>query len=123
MTPVSDPVHRRPTRQWLGLLTVVGVNLVLGVPAIVPVWLASVYLTQWPLDALGLTTREPTENDGFVVVLVVILPVVGFAVLAWFLLGLGLRRLVDLARTPWFWPVSALAVLAPSAVLMLDSLF
>ena len=48
--------------------------------------------------------------------------VVALGVVAWFFVGLWLRPRVDPMNGPWFWPVSALAVLAPTAVLILVSL-
>ena len=122
MTPESDPIHRGPSRDPRGLLAVVGVNLTLGIPGVVPVWLASVYLAQWPLDALGFTTREPTENDGVVVAFVVVLPVVILGALVWFLIGRWLWRRVHAVGARWFWLVSVLAVLFPSVALVLASL-
>jgi hypothetical protein len=98
---------------------VVGVNFALGVPAVVPVWLAWYYLTQWPLVALGITMQEPTENDGVAIASAVILPVVGFAVLVWFLVGLLLRRRVRHMGALQFWLASFLAVITPTAALIL----
>ena len=122
VTSVSDPVRRGGSRGWRKVGTVVVVNLVLGVPAVVPVWLAWFYLTVWPLAALGVTTGEPTENDGVLVASVVVLPIVALGVFAWFFMGLWLRRRVDAVKAHWFWPVSILAVLVPTAVLILVSL-
>ena len=106
----------------VGVGAVVGVNVILGVPAVVPVWLAWFYLTQWPLAAIGPTTQDASQDDGVVIASVVVLPVVALGVVAWFFVGLWLRPRVDPMNGPWFWPVSALAVLAPTAVLILVSL-
>lgn len=122
MTSVSDPVRRGPNRRWWRVGAVVGVNVILGVPAVVPVWLAWFYLTQWPLAAIGLTTQDASQDDGVVIASVVVLPVVALGVVAWFFVGLWLRPRVDPMKVPWFWPVSALAVLVPTAVLILVSL-
>lgn len=61
MTPITG-VNTGGMRKWLP--TAVGVNLVLGIPGVVPVWLLSYFAVNWPLAAVGWTQREPTENDG-----------------------------------------------------------
>ncbi|MFE9923989.1 hypothetical protein ACFYQA_21125 [Streptomyces sp. NPDC005774] len=51
----------RPLRRWGAPLAV---NLVLGVVAVVPLWLSMMFAANYPLAELGLTSREPTDNDG-----------------------------------------------------------
>lgn len=46
-------------------------NLVAGVPAVVPLRLAAYWAANFPLAALDLSLRNPTENDGMLPVLVV----------------------------------------------------
>ncbi|WP_432574395.1 hypothetical protein [Kineococcus sp. SYSU DK005] len=121
MTPPHD-AHPARTSSLRGPVLVVIVNLLLGVPGIVPLWLAHYYLRTWPLAALGLTVREPTENDGAGLASALILPIVGTAVLAWFLTGHVLRPRVHASARAWFWPTSIGAVLLPSAALVLASL-
>ncbi|MER5205877.1 hypothetical protein [Streptomyces sp. NPDC002825] len=94
------------------LLVPAGVNLLLGVPGIVPVFLVWYVLANGPLAALGWTTRDPNENDGMWLWLVIVVPVVGLYGLVWGLVNVRLRR-----RTPVpasvYWPVCAAASLAP----------
>lgn len=114
--------NRDATRHRGGRVAVVSLNLALGVPAVVPVWLTWFYLTTWPLAALGITTGEPTENDGVVVASVAIIPVVALGLITWFLVGRWVRRRLHVTDAAWFWPVSTAAVLLPSAVLVVASM-
>ncbi|MER6916556.1 hypothetical protein ABT354_33305 [Streptomyces sp. NPDC000594] len=104
---------RMRTWSW----TAVGVNLLLGIPGVVPVWVLWYFAANWPLAALGLTQREPTENDGVLPVLMVMVPVLIVSALLWWLANRPLRR-----RTEWaprvYWPLNVLATLVPSGVLM-----
>ncbi|ANW19792.1 hypothetical protein [Streptomyces clavuligerus] len=102
-------------RTWS--LTAVGVNLLLGIPGIVPVWLLWYFASNWPLAALGLTQREPTENDGALPVLMAMVPVLVVSALLWWLANRPLRRRTELASR-LYWPLSLLATLLPSFVLM-----
>lgn len=92
------------------------INIVLGVPGIVPLFLTVIYLQHWPLASMGITERGSDEMDG---VLLLIIPIIGFAVLAWFLTGVALRRRFYPAGCMWFWPVSFAAALTPTAVIIL----
>ena len=42
----------------------VAVNLLLGIPAVIPLFLAWYILANGPLAALGWTMQDPDENDG-----------------------------------------------------------
>ncbi|MGX2996119.1 hypothetical protein JNUCC64_17855 [Streptomyces sp. JNUCC 64] len=96
------------------------VNLLLGVPAVVPVFLLYYFATNWPLAELGLTSREPTENDGVAPMLLVLVPVLVLYGLVWWLANAPLRRRTALApRT--YWILSSLATLAPTAALIAPS--
>ncbi|MQS35443.1 hypothetical protein [Streptomyces katsurahamanus] len=102
-------------RKWS--LAAVGVNLLLGIPGIVPVWLLWYFAANWPLAALGLTQREPTENDGMLPILVVGVPVLAVFALVWWLANRPVRRRAELAPR-LYWPLSVLATLVPTFVLM-----
>ncbi|MFE7791517.1 hypothetical protein [Streptomyces sp. NPDC057460] len=102
--------------KWL--LTAVGVNLLLGIPGVVPVWLLSYLAGNWPLAAVGWTQREPTENDGMLPWLLVGGPVVALFALLWWLANRPLRRRTALAPR-LYWSVSALMTLVPSITLMI----
>ncbi|MEV0276629.1 hypothetical protein AB0I22_09635 [Streptomyces sp. NPDC050610] len=94
-----------------------GVNLLLGVLGVVPVWLLWYFASNWPLAALGLTQREPTENDGVLPWLLIGIPVVGLYGLLWWSANRPLRRGITLApRT--YWLLSTAATLLPTVVLI-----
>ncbi|MFE7190282.1 hypothetical protein [Kitasatospora sp. NPDC057541] len=92
------------------------VNLLLGVPAVVPVWLLWYFAVNWPLEALGWTVGEPTENDGPLPWLVLGGPVVLASAALWWLANQGLRRRSGGGRA--YWPVSAGLTLLPTGVLI-----
>ncbi|MFJ2557331.1 MULTISPECIES: hypothetical protein [unclassified Streptomyces] len=102
---------------WKWSLTSVAVNLLLGVPAVVPIFLCWYFASNWPLAALGWTRGEPTENDGMLPWFLLGAPVtVGFALL-WWLANYPVRRRVPL-DSRLYWPAGALLTLAPTFVLM-----
>ncbi|MFF7437075.1 hypothetical protein [Streptomyces sp. NPDC008122] len=94
------------------LLLPAGVNLLLGVPGIVPVFLVWYVLANGPLAALGWTMRDPNENDGMWLWLVIVVPVVGIYGLVWGLVNVRLRRRTPVPRSV-FWPACAAASLTP----------
>ncbi|WP_103512053.1 hypothetical protein [Streptomyces sp. SM13] len=101
------------TRLWKSFVPVV-VNLMLGVPAVVPVFLIWYVLSNGPLAELGWTQREPTENDGMLPWLILVVPVVaGFGGL-WTLINLWMRRRLIAAASPYpYWSVSVTLTVAP----------
>ncbi|WP_030685305.1 hypothetical protein [Streptomyces globisporus] len=94
------------------LLVPAAVNLLLGVPGIVPYFLVWYVLANGPLASLGWTTRDPNENDGMWLWLVIVVPVVGLYGLVWGLVNVRLARRTP-ARRAVFWTVCAAASLAP----------
>ena len=104
-----------------GTLATVVVNLAVGVPAVVPLWMLWYGLSNWPLADLGLTGREPTENDGPLGWLVICGPVVAAATLLWWLGNRALHRRLA-ADVPAFWMLSAAAVSTPTAALFVNAL-
>ncbi|MER5354338.1 hypothetical protein ABT093_28915 [Kitasatospora sp. NPDC002551] len=98
------------------------VNLVMGLPAVVPLFLLWYFAANWPLAALGWTEGEPTENDGPLPWLVLCGPVVVACAALWWLANDALRRRSGRSgRTGggWFyWPVSAGLTLVPTGVLI-----
>ncbi|MFF2021747.1 hypothetical protein ACFVW2_08050 [Streptomyces sp. NPDC058171] len=102
-------------RWWAAAL---GVNLLFGVPCIVPVWLFWYFLSNWPLADLGMTMREPTENDGMLPWMMFGGPIVVGSLMLWWLINFSLRRRVR-TRSRVYWPVSALTALVPSITLMI----
>ncbi|MGZ9931070.1 hypothetical protein ACXNSR_14375 [Streptomyces sp. NC-S4] len=94
-----------------------GTNLVMGVPGVVPVWLVWYVAVNGPLADLGWTQREPTENDGMLLWWVIAAPVVTAFALLWWLANDFVRRW-NTAAARVYWPVCALATLAPTAALI-----
>ncbi|GGS05310.1 hypothetical protein GCM10010252_50000 [Streptomyces aureoverticillatus] len=102
-------------RKWLP--AALGVNLLLGIPAVVPVWLLWYLLANWPLAALGWTGREPTENDGVLPWLLLGGLVPALYALLWWLANRPVRRRATVGSR-LYWPVSVLATLVPTFVLV-----
>ncbi|MFE3824328.1 hypothetical protein [Streptomyces sp. NPDC059092] len=102
---------------WKWSLTSVALNLLLGIPGVVPVWLMWYFAVNGPLADLGWTRREPTENDGMLLWLVIIVPVVAGFGLLWWLANYPVWRRIPL-DSRLYWPASVLLTLAPAFVLM-----
>ncbi|MFF2136020.1 hypothetical protein [Streptomyces sp. NPDC058193] len=104
-------------RPWGWRLTAVGINLALGVPGIVPVWLIWYVLANGPLAEGGWTQREPTENDGMMLWLVIVVPVVAVFGLLWWLANdsVSRRAAVD---PRLYWTAGGLLTLVPTAALL-----
>ncbi|MGW1818072.1 hypothetical protein ACWCQM_31455 [Streptomyces sp. NPDC002125] len=105
---------------WKWRLTAVGANLLLGVPGVIPVWLVWYFLSNGPFADAGLTVREPTENDGMMLWLVIIVPVVAVFGIIWWLVNerVGRRAALD-PRV--YWPTGVLLTLVPTGVLIVGS--
>ncbi|URM90723.1 hypothetical protein LUW75_12815 [Streptomyces sp. MRC013] len=91
-------------RKWL--VVGAGLNLALGVPGLVPVWLVWYMLSNWPLADLGWTRGEPTENDGVWPWFVMFGPFVLLFALVWWFANRPVRRRAGGAarctgRRPW----------------------
>lgn len=117
---VQEAAARAVSRVRGTLVTVV-VNLAAGIPAVVPLWMLWYGLHNWPLADLGLTAREPTENDGPLPWLIICGPVIAAATLLWWLGNSALHRRMA-ANVPAFWMLSAAAVSAPTAALFVNAL-
>ena len=111
--PSSPP---RPTSTKLRIP--IGVNVLLGIPAIVPLFLAWYILANWPLAELGWTQGEPTENDGVLVWLILATPVFCLFGSIWGLTNVWMRRRTA-ARASRYWLACVAALLVPFACLVL----
>jgi hypothetical protein len=112
----------RATVTRIPLLVPLGVNVLLGVPGVVPLFLAWYILANGPLADLGWTGREPTENDGMGGWLIIAMPVFcGFGA-AWGLINAWLQRRTTV-RASRYWLACAAAVVAPYACLLLADAF
>ncbi|MCC9742914.1 hypothetical protein [Streptomyces sp. MNU89] len=94
------------------------VNVLLGIPAVVPAFLLWYFASNWPLAELGWTRREPTENDGVLPWVLFAGPVITLFVLAWWLANWPLRHRTSLARGT-YWLLSAAATALPTVTLTL----
>lgn len=92
-------------------------NLLLGLPGLIPVWLLWYLAANWPLAAVGWTEREATENDGVLPWLLVAGPVVALFTVTWWLINRSLQRWTALPPL-LHWPVNLFLTLAPSFMLM-----
>ncbi|MEU0300080.1 hypothetical protein ABZ252_11515 [Streptomyces sp. NPDC006175] len=105
---------------WKWRLTAAGMNLLLGVPGVVPVWLVWYYLSNGPLADAGWTSREPTENDGMTLWLVIVVPVAAVFGIIWWLANDWVGRRASLSPGA-YWTACALLTLVPTGVLVAGS--
>ncbi|MCF4138377.1 hypothetical protein L1856_19180 [Streptomyces sp. Tue 6430] len=91
--------------------TALGVNLLLGIPGVVPIWLL------WFLAA-SRYDPEPTENDGMVLWWVIIAPVVGLYLLLWWTANSALARRTALSARN-YWLLSGAGTFSPTIALVL----
>lgn len=103
---------------WKWSLTAVALNLLLGVPAVVPLFLLWYLASNGPLADLGWTQREPTENDGTLLMVVVIVPVVVAFTLLWWLANYPVWRRIPLGSR-LYWTASALLTVLPTFALLI----
>lgn len=89
----------------------VGVNLLLGIPGVVPIWLLWFLTANW-------IHPEPTENDGTALWLVIVVPVVGLYALLWSVTNRALARRTSLAARS-YWLLSVTGTLLPTTALIL----
>ncbi|MES5818318.1 hypothetical protein [Streptomyces sp. RG80] len=104
-------------RHWSAPLLL---NVLLGIPGVVPIWLLWYVAANGPLAELDLTVREPTENDGMLPWLLIVVPVVGLFGLLWWLANSPLRRRTALAPRA-YWSLSVVALLVPTIALFINS--
>ncbi len=93
-------------------------NVLLGIPAVVPLFLAWYMLSNWPLADLGWTQGEPTENDGISGWFIIATPVFCLFGSVWGLINGWMRRRTPV-RASRYWLACVAAVLVPGAGLVL----
>ncbi|MFD0883068.1 hypothetical protein ACFQ08_00600 [Streptosporangium algeriense] len=91
------------------------VNALFGYLAPLPLGLVWYFLANYPLAALGLTERDPTDNDGILPHLI-LLGGVGLFIALWAALNLAVRALSRLPARP-YWLVSAALLFGPFVVI------
>ncbi len=105
-----------PAPSAMSWVAPVAANLVLGCLAVLPFNLVWAFLADYPLAAAGLTSREPTDNDGITPWLLVLAVVLGVLVPVWVGLNRVLNRRGGLPGRR-YWPVCVAVLLAPTTVL------
>ncbi|WP_067168661.1 hypothetical protein [Microtetraspora niveoalba] len=106
-------VDGRPSRTaWAAPLAV---NTVLGYFGTLPLSLTWIFLANYPLAAVGLTQREPTDNDGILPWLIVLGGIGGLCLALWAAVNIAVRRLTKLPARR-YWPFSAVVSLIPTIV-------
>ncbi|WP_328582981.1 hypothetical protein [Streptomyces sp. NBC_00370] len=98
-------------RQWY---TALGINLLLGIPAVVPLWMLYYIGSTWVDPA-------PEENDGFGVVLFGLGIPVAICGFLWWLANLPLARRTRL-QPAQYWALSLLGTSVPTVALIGNSL-
>ncbi|MGN9816997.1 hypothetical protein ACTMUQ_16850 [Streptomyces sp. SD11] len=93
------------------------VNVLLGVPGIVPIWLVFYFAVNWPLAGLGLAGSNATENDGVLPWLLVGGPILALFFLVWWLANRPLRRRTHLEPGA-YWLLSVTATTLPTLALI-----
>jgi hypothetical protein len=97
---------------WLVPLVV---NGVFGYLAVLPLGVVWYFLVNHPLAALGLTERDPTDNDGILPHLI-LLAGVGLFFALWAAVNLVVRALSRLPAS-FYWPASVALLLGPFILL------
>jgi hypothetical protein len=101
------------TNEHIRMLRIpVGVNVLLGVPAVVPLFLAWYIMVNGPLAAIGWTQRDPNENDGMLLWLVIAVPVFCLFGLIWGLANAWMRRRTAVPAHQ-YWIAAVVASLVP----------
>ncbi|MFI7384699.1 hypothetical protein [Streptomyces sp. NPDC049813] len=118
-TRAARGMASRMTGQWprrwtpWAPLAPLTLNLLLGIPGVVPIWLLWYF-------AANLVDPAPTENDGMALWLVIIVPVVCLYALLWWFPNRALARRAPLTASH-YWLLSATGTLLPTAALILHS--
>ena len=100
------------------LLVAIGVNLVLGVLAVVPLFLVWYALSNGPLASLGWTQPEPTENEGMLIWWLIAAVAFGGFASIWGFVNAWTRRRVAVPASH-YWPACVAASLVPFCILLL----
>ncbi|MEV6758232.1 hypothetical protein [Streptomyces sp. NPDC051214] len=102
------------SRRWY---TPLGVNLLLGIPAIVPMLMLWFLLSNWPLAGMGLTARIPSSEhgDGPHAALLFFGPMIAAGGVLWWIVNRLLARRTQLTA-PGYWLLSLTGLLIPTAV-------
>ncbi|WP_328915173.1 MULTISPECIES: hypothetical protein [unclassified Streptomyces] len=91
------------------------VNTVLGCVGTFPLGLLWTFLADHPLASIGLTHRDPTDNDGVLPWLVLLILVVGVYCALWAAANIAVRRWTRLPGRP-YWVFTVIVTLVPATV-------
>lgn len=103
-------------RSYIRWVAVLSVNTVLGALFTMPMLYLWLFLQEYPLAALGLASREPTNNDGVLPWLLLIIPLLSLGLLLWLGINVLLRKWAKLPARQ-HWPACAAVVFGLSTVL------
>ncbi|MFF4759970.1 hypothetical protein [Streptomyces sp. NPDC001292] len=103
-----------PVRAWAAPVIV---NLVLGIVAVIPLWFLMMFLRNHPLAELGLTGRDPTDNDGVLPWMLLLVPMWAAFLGLWLPVNSLMRRKREVTRRR-YWTFGSLVVLSPMATLL-----
>lgn len=104
-----------PWRTWAAPIAV---NLILGLIAIIPLWGLILFAINFLLAGLDLTQREPTENDGMLPWLMILVPMWAVLLALWLPANAAMRRKRGTVNGGHYWTASSLLCLLPTATLM-----
>ncbi|MFE6283293.1 hypothetical protein [Streptomyces sp. NPDC057877] len=112
----NSPSPARPSapRTWA---LPIALNLAIGVVAVVPLGFLMFFLSSFPLAALGLTSREPTENDGMLPWAILLVPMWALLLGLWGSVNAWLREGRPVAGRR-YWSVGAAVALVPFLTLI-----
>ncbi|MCT9138633.1 hypothetical protein [Streptomyces violarus] len=101
-------------RRWY---TALGINLLLGIPAIVPILMLWFLLSNWPLADIGLTTRIPNneQDDSPNAALLFFGPMIAASVILWWIANRPLARRTQLPASR-YWLLALAGTLIPTAI-------
>jgi len=85
------------------------------VAGLVPLCALWLFAREWPLAALGLTERDPTDNDGMLPWLMILLPLWLVFLLLWFPFNYWMLRRYRLPERR-YWAAGTLLTLLPFAI-------
>ncbi|WP_172384719.1 hypothetical protein [Streptomyces sp. MNP-20] len=101
-------------RRWY---TAFGVNLLLGVPAVVPGLVFWFLLSNWPLAGVGLTPRMPNneQDDSPAAALLFFGPMIAASAVLWWTANRPLARRTQLTA-PRYWLLALAGTCIPTAI-------
>jgi hypothetical protein len=111
---MADTIASPKRIAWLAPIAV---NALFGCLVPLPLVVVWYFLANYPLAALGLTERDPTDNDGILPHLI-LLGGVGLFIALWAVVNLAVRALTRLPALP-YWLVSVVLLFGPFILILM----